>query len=78
MDDIDITSSEFTIHDTPSDLVGGGFDLDDYSLYIYIGIAILGLLSILLVYKLYGDRTRRVTFQDKLDDCYGDVCDRNS
>jgi ABC-type anion transport system duplicated permease subunit len=73
MDNIDITSSEFTINDISNDIIGGGDDLSVDSLYIYIGVLVFALLAIVFLYKMY-NRHRRVTFQDKLDDCYGDVC----
>ena len=84
MDQIDITSAEYTISDTISDIVGditdniidGGEELPDFSLYIYIGILILVFIISILLYKFYSDRNKHVTFQDKLDDCYGDVCNR--
>ena len=46
---------------------------DEYSKFIFIFIFIV--LAILL-YFFYKNREKRVTFQDKLDKCYGDVCYR--
>ena len=40
MDNIDITSSEFTINDISNDIIGGGDDFSVESLYIYIGIVV--------------------------------------
>jgi len=79
MDDIDITSAEFTISDIANNIIGGGEceDLSDSSMYIYIGISIFVLITLILLYKFYSDRSKHVTFQDKLDDCYGDVCKRD-
>jgi len=79
MDDIDITSAEFTIGDIANNIIGGGEgeDLSDSSMYIYIGISIFVLITLILLYKFYSDRSKHVTFQDKLDDCYGDVCKRD-
>ena len=48
---------------------------DEYSKYIFIFIFIFIVLAILL-YFFYKNREKRVTFQDKLDKCYGDVCYR--
>ena len=82
MDEIDITSAEYTISDIVGDITdtiiggGGGEELPDFSLYIYIGILILVFIISILLYKFYSDRNKHVTFQDKLDDCYGDVCNR--
>ena len=83
MDEIDITSAEYTISDIVGDITdtiiggGGGEELPDFSLYIYIGILILVFIISILLYKFYSDRSKHVTFQDKLDDCYGDVCKRD-
>lgn len=46
---------------------------DEYSKFIFIFIFIV--LAILL-YFFYKNREKKVTFQDKLDKCYGDVCYR--
>lgn len=48
---------------------------DEYSKYIFIFIFISTVLAILL-YFFYKNREKKVTFQDKLDKCYGDVCYR--
>jgi hypothetical protein len=80
MDTIDITSAEFSldnkinnINDVISNtLVGGGFE---FNTYIYIGIAILLIVIVFLIYKFYINRSKKVTFQDKLDDCYGGTCE---
>jgi len=80
MDSIDITSSEFSLSNVP-DLNGVfsnviGDENIDYKMYIYIGIAILALVIAFLIYKFYVKKQKQVTFQDKLDDCYDDVCHR--
>jgi hypothetical protein len=82
MDSIDITSSEFSLGNIPntnevlsSSIIGG--TAFDYTMYIYIGIAVLVLLIAVFIYKFYFNKEKRVTFQDKLDDCYGtDTCQR--
>jgi hypothetical protein len=81
MDSIDITSSEFSLGNIPdsneilsSSVIGGA--AFDYTMYIYIGIAVLVLLIAVFIYKFYINKGKHVTFQDKLDDCYGDVCPR--
>jgi hypothetical protein len=43
---------------------------DDYTLYMYMGLAILVLLAF-FAYKFYNAKQKRVTFQDKLEECYG-------
>ena len=107
MDEIDITSAEFSLHSlVPSvkDILPSVKDIlpsvkdslpsvkdslpsvneiiditshGEYNIYIYIGILLLiGILGF-LGYKYYENTKRkRVTFQDKLDDCYGGVCQR--
>jgi len=85
MDEIDITSSDFsldvpTIVDNIAETINaeGG---EDYTIYMYIGIFIFILASGWVVYN-YTLKKKRVTFQDKLDecysgnDCYGGVCER--
>jgi hypothetical protein len=83
MDAIDITSSEFSLSNIPdvnevisNSVIGGGFN-PDYTMYIYIGIGILLIVIAFLIYKFYINKQKHVTFQDKLDDCYGEgVCQR--
>lgn len=85
MDSIDITSSEFSlgriteVNDViPNSTISLGDNLTDYNLYIYIGIIILVGVIAYFIYKYYAANTgKRVTFQDKLEECYGeDVCQR--
>lgn len=87
MDDIDITSSDFSL-DIPNTIdnivemttVEGG---EDSTMYMYIGILILILILATgwVVYN-FTLKKKRVTFQDKLDecysgnDCYNGVCER--
>ena len=105
MDEIDITSAEFSLHslvplvnEIPlvNDILPSVNDIlpsvnkipsvneiiditsqGEYNIYIYIGILLLiGILGF-LGYKYYENTKRkRVTFQDKLDECYGGVCQR--
>jgi len=76
MDEIDITNLDFSLENLTTEKCDNLlFDFGtDYDLYIYIGIFII--LSILssIAYKMYKNKTKRVTFQDKLDECYGGVC----
>ena len=83
MDNIDITSSEFSLGGFPdlknimsSDTTGNNGESLDYTMYIYIAIAIVVLVISFFIYKFYITKQKHVTFQDKLDDCYGDVCQR--
>ena len=85
MEEIDITSSGFSL-DVPDiiDNIGETINTegdDDYTMYIYIGIVILILATGWVVYN-YTLKKKKVTFQDKLDecysgnDCYGGICER--
>jgi phosphotransferase system glucose/maltose/N-acetylglucosamine-specific IIC component len=50
---------------------------DEYSKYIFIFIFIfISIVLAILLYFFYKNREKKVTFQDKLDKCYGDVCYR--
>jgi len=85
MDSIDITSSEFSLgrineeNDIISDArISLGDNFSDYAIYIYIGIVILVGIITYFIYKTYtANAGKRVTFQDKLEECYGeDICQR--
>ena len=81
MDAIDITSSEFSLGNVANlnevlNSSVGGDSAFDYTMYIYIGVAILVLVISFLIYKFYINKQKQVTFQDKIDDCYGDTCQR--
>ena len=82
MDTIDVTSPEFSLggfsesNDVVSDTISLGTDSSDYTMYIYVGVIILLCIISYFVYKFYINRVKKVTFQDKLDDCYGDTCIR--
>lgn len=74
MDEIDITDSTFALNNNFDENVVISNDYSN-SMYMYIIIIAVGI--ILLGYFLYtkfGDSGKRVTFQDKLEQCYGDVC----
>ena len=78
MENITISTSEFALGDiTDINEVISSVYSEDYLKYIYIAIAIVVAVLLFLTYKYYVNRDKKVTFQDKLDDCYGDVCDRN-
>ena len=81
MDNIDITSSEFSLGGFPdlknimsSDTTGNNGESLDYTMYIYIAIAILLLIIAFLVYKFYINKQKQVTFQDNQNICYDNVC----
>ena len=80
MDSIDITSPEFSlggfseVNDVISDTISLGNISPGYTSYIYIGVAILVTIIAYFIYKFYINKEKKVTFQDKLDDCYGEQC----
>jgi hypothetical protein len=79
MDDIDITTPEFSLSRVPdltevvSDIVAPPADSPDYTMYI-LGVMLMALAGIVFLYK-FARRGPRVTFQDKLESCYGDTCE---
>jgi hypothetical protein len=78
MENITISTSEFALGDIPDiNEVISSSDGEDYLKYIYIAIAIVVAVLLFLIYKYYVNRDKKVTFQDKLDNCYGGVCFRN-
>ena len=78
IENITISTSEFILGDIPdiSDVIYS-LDSDGYLKYIYIAVAIVFAVIVFLIYKYYVNKDKQVTFQDKLDNCYGDVCSRN-
>ena len=76
MDEIDITNLDFSLENFTADKCDNFlFDFGtEYDLYIYIGIFIILSIILSVAYKMYKNKTKRVTFQDKVDDCYGGVC----
>ena len=77
MENITISSSEFALGDMPDiNEVISSVASEVYLKYIYIAIAVVVAVILFLIYKYYVNREKKVTFQDKLDNCYGDVCYR--
>ena len=76
MDEIDITNLDFSLENFTADKCDNLlFDFGtEYDLYIYIGIFIILSIILSVAYKMYKNKTKSVTFQDKVDDCYGGVC----
>ena len=80
MDSIDITSPEFSlggfseINDVISDTISLGNISSNYTIFIYIGAAVLVIIIAYFIYKFYINKQKKVTFQDKLDNCYGAQC----
>ena len=81
MDAIDVTSPEFSLggiselNNVISDTISLGNVSSDYTSYIYIGVVILLCISFYFIYKFY-IKQKKVTFQDELEQCYGDTCQR--
>jgi len=76
MENINISTSEFSFDDVPDiNEVISSFAETEYASYIYIVIAFVSIILLFLIYK-YFTREKKVSFQDKLDNCYGDVCQR--
>jgi hypothetical protein len=87
MDNIDITSSEFSLGNLAdftniiSNSTGGGdIDMDniDYTTYMYVGIAILVIAAAFVIYKFYINKPRQVHFNDEQMDCAGGFCTMGS
>lgn len=84
MDNIDITSSEFSLSNLSdftniiSTSTGGGMDNIDYTTYIYVGIAILVIASGFFIYKFYINKPKQVHFNDEQIDCAGGFCTMGS
>jgi flagellar biosynthesis/type III secretory pathway M-ring protein FliF/YscJ len=77
---LNISNLDFSLGDIPDinevNEVIFSSNSEDYLKYIYIAIAIVIIVILFLIYKYFVNREKKVTFQDKLDDCYGDVCYR--
>ena len=70
MDSIDITDSAFSL-DAPSGnniLIESGSIFTDYTIFIYIGVAILVIVIAMFIYKFYQNK------QNQQQDCPGGFC----
>jgi hypothetical protein len=77
MGDIDNINYDGLLGDIPDITeVISSVTCDEYLTYIYIAIAIVCLVLLFLIYKYFTNTEKTVTFQDKLDNCYEDVCYR--
>jgi hypothetical protein len=81
MDNIDITSSEFSLGNFPdfknimsSDTTGNNGESPDYTIYIYIAIALLAIVGGYFIYKFYFSKSRHVHFNEAEMDCPGGFC----
>jgi len=74
MDEIDITDSTFSLNNNfeENTTVTGS---STNSMYMYIAIAVGVLFLCYILYNTFiNSKGKKVTFQDKLEKCYGDVC----
>jgi len=81
MDNIDITSSEFSLGGFPdlknimsSDTNSNNSEPLDYTMYMYIGIAILAIVGGYFIYKFYFSKSRHVHFNEAEMDCPAGFC----
>jgi len=75
---LNISNLDFALGDIPDiNEVISPINSEDYLKYIYIAIAVVVFVILFLIYKYYVNREKKVTFQDKVDNCYGDVCFRD-
>lgn len=76
MDSIDITDSVFSLDVPDLNQVIGSVDgvvSNDYTMYIYIGVAILVIIIGMFIFKFYQNKKR----EKSIDDCEGGFCPMN-
>ena len=77
IENINISTSEFSFDNIPFIIKFSSSDYTFFSSIIYIVIAFVivfvFIVLLFLIYK-YFVRGKKVTFQDKLENCYGDGC----
>ena len=71
IDSIDITDSAFSL-DVPTIVTSGSDSTTDYTMFIYIGVAVIVLIVGFFIYKTY--RTRQ---NASAEDCEGGFCNMN-
>lgn len=71
MNSIDITDSAFSLGITDSNEIVGGTSGTDYTMFIYIGAAILVIFIGMLIYKFYQNKKNN---EDTQLDCEGGFC----
>jgi hypothetical protein len=71
MDEIDITDSTFALNNNfeENNVISG-----DKSMYMYIAIVVGVLILCYFLYTTFVGKGKKVTFQDNLEKCYGNVC----
>lgn len=86
MDNIDITSSEFSLGNMANlgesinifTSTGGGMEENDSITYMYVGVAILIGIIGMLIYKFYMNKNPSVHFNEENIDCTGGFCTMGS
>jgi hypothetical protein len=75
IENINISTSEFSFDNIPFIIKFSSSD-ESFSSYIYIVIVFFIAFVIVLLFLIYKYfvRGKKVTFQDKLENCYGDGC----
>ena len=71
MDTIDITDSAFSLDIPDTDAITGGTSTYDYTMFIYIGAAILVAIIGMFIYKFYQNKKNNENSQM---DCEGGFC----
>ena len=74
MDEIDITDSTFALNNNFDTNAVTNTGSEAKTFYMYAAIAIGVLVLCYILYTTFAGKGKRVTFQDKLEQCYGDVC----
>jgi len=75
MDEIDIPDSSFDLNQP--NVVSGQGEASS-SMYMYIAVAAFVVFIGYILYTTFSSsKGKKVTFQDKLEQCYGDVCYTN-
>jgi hypothetical protein len=82
MENIDITSSEFSLGNIANlgesinlfNSKGGGMEENDSIMYMYVGVAILIGIVGMLIYKFYFNKKPSVHFDEENVDCTGGFC----
>jgi hypothetical protein len=67
MDAIDITDSAFSLDATDANMIFGGSSINDYTMFIYIGAAILIIIIGMFIYNFYQNKKNSENQGQELD-----------